>query len=195
MIAPGRSQRLVGSVRRFPITSATDLVVPAVLAGWVLLTASNQHPSRSFDRFRKYDKTGAAIPNWRFFAPEPAVHDFRILHRVLGTDGSESPWTMTNPISERTWGQAVWFPDRRQQKAISDACSELISGLRAASDRVTESVPYRLLRDHVNELVTAAPQHRSSPQGFQFIIVSDSGYDDAEEPQYLFASKFEECTP
>jgi hypothetical protein len=171
--------------------SVVEHVVAAAIAGWVVVTATSQHPSRTFDRLRPYDRTGAAIPNWRFFAPEPAVHDYRVLHRVLDADGQQSPWTETNVIEERHWSQAFWYPNRRQQKAVSDVCSEMASLLNQMGDSIVHSVGYRLLRDHVNRLVTSAPGR--PPQGFQFLIVSDAGYDESEEPRYVYASRFERC--
>ncbi len=173
--------------------SVGEQLVAVLIAGWVLVTATNQHPSRSFDRLRKYDRTGTLIPNWRFFAPEPAVHDYRVLHRVLEADGAQTPWTETNIIEERRWTQALWYPNRRQQKAVSDVCSEMTGLLQQAGDGIVHTVGYRVLRDHINRLVTT--QHAGAvPQGFQFLIVSDAGYDDSEEPRYVYASRFERCS-
>jgi len=100
--------------------------VGAGLATWWLVTGASHHPLRVFDRFRSFDPTGTLVPNWRFFAPEPAQHDFHILHRVLTAEGEQTPWLETSHIAPRAWVQMVWFPARRREKALVDICNELL---------------------------------------------------------------------
>lgn len=169
-------------------------IVEGGLAGalttWLVATALSQHPNRSFDRLRSLDRTGVAIPNWRFFAPEPASHDFRILHRYLRHDGSQTEWFESNVISPRMWRQSFFFPERRRDKAMFDVCNEVLGHLRTPGLDITITPGYRLLRDFV--AVRLAEQHTGpDPQGFQFLIVTDSGHDTDDEPTYLFASGFE----
>jgi hypothetical protein len=164
------------------------------LAGWVVATAVSQHPNRAFDRLRRFDRTGVAIPNWRFFAPEPATHDFRVLHRYLCADGTQTEWQESNVISQRAWRQSFWFPDRRRDKAMSDICNEIIGHLRTPGQDLTVTPAYRILRDFVAARL-AATHTGPDPQGFQFLVVSDCGYDDETEPDYLFASRFEKWQP
>lgn len=164
--------------------------VAAALTTWLVSTALSQHPNRSFDRLRKFDRTGVAIPNWRFFAPEPATHDFRVLHRYLRADGSQTDWFESNVISPRIWRQSFWFPDRRRDKAMFDVCNEIIGHLRIPGLDITGTPGYRILRDFVSTRLAAAHEG-PEPRGFQFLVVSDCGHDDEDEPSYLFASRFE----
>lgn len=168
-----------------------DVAVAGALTGWILATGLSQHPNRAFDRLRRYDRAGVLLPNWRFFAPEPAVHDFRILHRHLGADGSVSPWRETTTLHRRTARQMLWFPDRRRDKAISDICNEIVTQLGATEVDVTRLAAYRLLRDLVAAVLAAEPQPGGPPAGFQFLVARDAGYDESVEPEYLFASPYE----
>ncbi|GAB2470249.1 hypothetical protein [Jatrophihabitans fulvus] len=173
---------------------ARDLAVASSLTGWLVVTGLSQHPNRAFDRFRGMDRTGTVIPNWRFFAPEPAMHDFRVLHRHMGEDGDVSAWRETTALQRRRLGQTVWFPDRRRDKAISDICNEIISQLDVVDDRVVELPCYRLLRDLVAGVV--ADEGRTGTvggevAGFQFLVARSGGYDPDIEPEYLFASPYE----
>lgn len=167
---------------------AADLAICCGLTGWLVATGLSQHPNRAFDRFRKYDRTGAVIPNWRFFAPEPAIHDYRVLHRSLGTDGVQSPWTEATSLNPRRLSQIAYFPDRRRDKAVSDICNELLGYLNTHED-LRELPAYRLMRDFV--MTSLAAQTTGVLAGFQFLVVRAAGYDDADEPEYLFASAFE----
>lgn len=164
--------------------------VAAALTGWLVATALSQHPNRSFDRLRALDRTGVAIPNWRFFAPEPATHDFRVLHRYLDAAGVESEWFESTAISPRAWTQSFWFPARRRDKAMSDICNEIIGHLRVPGQDLTVTPAYRMLRDLVAARLREA-QQGPDPEGFQFLVVSDCGHDADDEPRYLFASRFE----
>jgi hypothetical protein len=175
---------------RIPSAAVRDVAVAGALTSWVLVTGLSQHPNRAFDRFRKFDRTATAIPNWRFFAPEPAVHDFRVLHRHLDRTGAVSPWRETTSLHRRTAGQMVWFPDRRRDKAISDICNEVITQLNSTDIDVTRLPAYRLLRDLVGTVLAAEAADTPSV-GFQFLVARNGGYDESIEPEYLFASPFE----
>jgi hypothetical protein len=160
------------------------------LGAWLVATLISQHPHRGFDRLREHDPVGLLLPNWRFFAPEPAQHDFHLLHRVLTADGEQSDWVETAELIPRAWIHAVWFPDRRQGKAISDITNELIRILGSASADVSKTVPFELLRDLVELKVREDYSGRPLPQGFQLLIARHTGHDPAHEPDYLMASQF-----
>ncbi|RNL83155.1 hypothetical protein [Halostreptopolyspora alba] len=159
---------------------------------WFLVTASAQHPNRAFDRLRGRDPTGLLIGNWRFFAPEPAQHDFHILYRVLRGDGSQTLWRAATWIQPRSWRQTFWFPEHRREKAVFDLVNELVMlGDELVGNDVTPLPAYRLLRDHVHRVAAAEYADDDPPaQGFQFLIARHSGHDDEEEPEYLLVSPF-----
>lgn len=165
----------------------------AGLAGWFTLTAASQHPNRTFDRFRRYDRSGLLIPNWRFFAPEPARHDFEILHRVLTAEGEETPWRETRQVPRRTWAQAIWFPTHRRDKSVFDTCHELLSYMHAGRD-LSSSPAYRLISDFVETRVRAEHAGRPQPQGFQFLVVRHTGHDETQDPDLLLVSHFVELS-
>lgn len=165
-----------------------DLALRGALVGWLAATALSQHPNRQFDRLRKYDRSGVALPNWRFFAPEPCTHDFRVLHRTLAKDGTQSHWQETYTVAPRRMSHMFWFPERRRDKGMNDICNELVRSLQDPELDLSSTPAYRVLRDYVQ--VTLAAE-TDSFRGFQFLVVADSGYDEDDETHYVFASKFE----
>ncbi|KXP07375.1 hypothetical protein HWD35_08645 [Tsukamurella tyrosinosolvens] len=160
------------------------------LAGALLVTAAAQHPNKMFDRVRRLDPIGILIPNWRFFAPEPARHDFHVVHRTVGTDGGVTEWRETVPSRRRTWRHALFFPERRRDKALSDVCTEV--GVAASRGDVETKAAYRMLREFVRASVVGAAGDDSGPdlEGFQFAVIRYSGYDDSEDPQHVLVSEF-----
>lgn len=92
--------------------------VDALLAGWFAITLVSQHPHRSFDWFRQFDRMGA-IPNWRFFAPFPIRYDFVVLFRVVSEGVRSRPG---HGSSEVTGGPGVRSYGRR-----NDATRRLFS--------------------------------------------------------------------
>ena len=75
-----------GTGRRTSGGVALSVAIELVLCGWWVVTLLSQHAQRTFDRLRPLDRIGLVIPNWRFFAPEPAVHDFHLLYRIRDLD-------------------------------------------------------------------------------------------------------------
>ena len=165
------------------------LLACAGLGAWLVATAAGQHPNRAFDRVRDCDPTGLLLPDWRFFAPEPAMHDFRVLHRLVAADGRLTLWRETTRIAPRAWQHALWFPDRRRDKAMFDVCRELTALATARAVDVRSTAPFQLLRDFV------AREGRQTAgdtpaQGFQFLVVRHTGHDERHEPDYLLASPY-----
>ena len=162
----------------------------ATFAGWLVVTVASNHPLPQFDRIRSYDPTGMLIPNWRFFAPEPARHDFQVLHRVLTADGQQTQWRLTSRIAPRSWRHVVWFPDRRRDKALFDIFLELLMVKEEGGHDVSRIAAYRLLRDFVEHAVRDEHDGGALPQGFQFVVAQDAGHDEEQEPAYLLVSEF-----
>jgi hypothetical protein len=162
----------------------------ATFAGWLLATVSTNHPLTEFDRLRRYDRTGLLIPNWRFFAPEPARHDFHVLHRVLTADGEQTRWRLTSSIAPRAWSHVMWHAGRRREKALFDIFSELVMARDSGRRDVSRTAAYRLLRDFVEYSVRQEYAGEAMPQGFQFVVAQDTGHDEEPEPTYLLVSEF-----
>jgi hypothetical protein len=172
-----------------------EQVACAGFGAWFLATVASQHPHRVFDRMRDFDPTGVLVPNWRFFAPEPAQHDFHVLHRVLLADGEQTPWTETTKIAPRTWLHAVWFPDRRREKAMFDVCNELVMLMSSPGVELTATAPFELIRDLVELTVRDAYAGGPPPEGFQFVVARHTGHDLTHDPEYLLASPFVPLEP
>lgn len=168
---------------------AAARAVELLFGSWLVVTVLSQHPHRTFDRLRTYDKIGLLIPNWRFFAPEPAQHDYHLLYRTLSTTGQESPWKSASQINARTWGQVVWFPGRRQEKAVFDICNEIVGLVGKKDVKIVDTAGYGLLRDFVIRQIRENDDERNQAlEGFQFLVVQYSGHDDSEDPKYAFIS-------
>ncbi|WP_189218860.1 MULTISPECIES: hypothetical protein [Streptomyces] len=177
---------------RSKMPSSSSLAAPSVevaLAVWLVATALSQHPNRSFDGLRRYDPLGVMIPNWRFFAPTPAQHDYHLLYRTLSHDGEQSQWEAASTITPRSWAQSIWSPGRRQEKAVFDLCSELVS-IDGHGKNIVETTAYKLFKGFVAHKLANAEGGNRDIRGFQFLIVRYSGHDDSEEPLYSFVSPF-----
>ncbi|WGD37474.1 hypothetical protein [Lysinibacter sp. HNR] len=154
----------------------------AIAAATVLgITFFSQHPNRSFDRFRAADKLGFWLPNWRFFAPEPAQNDYHLLHRTLDREEKESPWQDTYSVTPRKVRHIAWFPDRRTDKGLFDVISEIIPTLQKSQDFITTRPAYRILENFIRHRLNATTG--AALVGFQFMIVSSTGY------EYLLAAE------
>lgn len=173
-------------------TTAAAIAAEVAIAGWVVVTATNNLPGRAFDWARKYDPAVMFLPNWRFFAPNPAVHDYRLAHRILWDDDSSSEWLDTKDIPYRAWYNSVWFPSRRRDKAITDMSNSLIERMDDPVKAVERSIAYQALSNLVRGVVRSGLEAGGpQPQGYQFAVGRDSGYDDSEAPTVFFTSRFE----
>lgn len=172
-----------------PAPRFIEYAVCTALAGWLVGTLLGQHPNNSFRRVNRVDPTGILLPNWRFFAPNPSTTDYHLLHRVLEADGTHSEWSETLELSAaRGWQHVLWYPDRRRGKAVFDICSVLVRHINDAD--VTRSSSYHKLRDFVSS--AAAARHEGPPPlGFQFMLVTHTGFDEEPDPVRIFASALE----
>lgn len=162
-------------------------------ASWLIATALSQHPLRPFDRVRNVDRTGTIIPNWRFFAPSPAIHDNRLAHRILWEDGEVSDWIETHKIVDRRVRDMIWYPERRRDKAVTDLCGSMIGALQQRRTGGVEGTPaYQTAREVVRGQIKAeAARCRRTVEGFQFVVCRDPGYDEDDGLVLIFASRFE----
>lgn len=161
------------------------LVVTGGLAAWLAATVAGQHPSRVFHGLRRHDPLGLALPTWRFFAPEPGRHDFAVAYRVVGSDGSEGPWQDATTILDRAPVQAVWFPERRREKALLDACAALQAGRGMRGSDIGTAPAYRILQGCA---VRAARAAHPSATSIRFGVLRTAGRDAGEAPVWLLVS-------
>jgi hypothetical protein len=164
---------------------AATWTAAAGFAGLLWATVASNGPHQGFDRLRNLDARNNVLPNWRFFAPNPAVHDTHVLYRTLGRDDAVSPWRVALEPSPRVWWNMVLHPGRRNEKAIFDVVDSIIHAILTAPLEVVEKrTPFQLLRGFVARKVRA-----EDPKGFQIAIVRHTGYDDEGETEYLMVSK------
>ncbi|WP_151770070.1 hypothetical protein [Streptomyces abyssomicinicus] len=160
-----------------------------LLAGLVLLgTVCSQHPSPAFSRVLRLDVLNVVFPNWRFFAPNPAQHDLQFYCRTLDEAGRTSEWFPVEVIQGRTPRQILWFPERRAEKAVFDLATEVLRHLDKGLSRAGTLPGYRMLRAYFEAGI--ARSGAAAVKGFQFTLVRNAGYDDAEEPEILFVSPY-----
>lgn len=171
-----------------------DLLTPVVAgaaAGLFWATVASSHTNPTFDRVRDLDKSSVLLPNWRFFAPMPAVHDHHILFRTSSPGGSTA-WEEVWPITPRHWLHTLWFPGRRREKGLFDLFFQIARLVTHVEMRqLPRTAPYRMLCGVVAERVRAGHAGRELPERFQFALVKYSGVDDSEEPEYVMVSPWE----
>jgi hypothetical protein len=183
-------------VRR-PARGPLAYAAAAGFAAWFWATVGAVHPSEAFSRIRRNDPTGVLIPNWRFFAPNPANVDYALIHRVEHSDGTVTPWSYTVQPYRRHWVQTFWFPTRRRSKTLFDLTSELLVVAHRLAmrgeldgDTLMRYPAVAAMREYVESVVrgTDGPP----PSGFQFALVEHSGYDESEDeaPRFLFLSVY-----
>ncbi|BBC29811.1 uncharacterized protein SGFS_011050 [Streptomyces graminofaciens] len=171
-------------------------------AAALLLTLAAQHPNHEFNRVRTRD-IFSMLPNWRFFAPNPAMYDYHFLYRTVHADGSASTWHDISGIEDRKPMHLIWFPTRRADKSVFDACQEMLQRLDHGFPAVVRTPGYRLVVERVRARITAgdetvgeaAPGGTAEARGFQFALASGTGYDLRHKPQLLFVSPFVPLAP
>lgn len=172
------------------MTRKSQLVTWAIESGfaaWFVVTALSQHPQRTFDTLRKFDPIGLTIPNWRFFAPEPAVHDFHLLFRTSNHSEVVSQWREAFTVTPRRLQHAVWFPERRREKAVFDLSIDLL-GLVGANSEARRKAPSHQLAENAIRRKIESSGNASNVKSFQFMIVLFTGYDESGSPDYRFVS-------
>ncbi|MCH0566465.1 MULTISPECIES: hypothetical protein [unclassified Streptomyces] len=161
--------------------------------GMLVGTVATQHPNQLFNRVQQLDSMAVLFPNWRFFAPTPARHDYQFLYRTLSVDRETSPWRTVEVIVGRRVWQIVWFPGRRAEKAIFDACQEVILILDDGFSVAEHHPAYRMLREFIRNRINQSGA--AGIKGFQFALARAAGYDTSEEPEIVFVSPYVPLRP
>ncbi|GAA1176027.1 hypothetical protein [Nesterenkonia xinjiangensis] len=163
----------------------------ARIAGSALLvaTVATQHPNPVFNRLQLRDHF-SVLPNWKFFAPNPATHDYHYLFRTLDVDGETSRWQSIELIADRRMHQAFWFATRRGEKAVFDVCSEILQRMDKGFEVIKVTASYRLLVNFIRREIAERSDDLGRIKGFQISMVRASGHDPDEEPEILFVSPY-----
>lgn len=164
--------------------------VYTVLGGWLGLSVAGQKLFRAPERRTWWDRLYLLIPDWRFFAPHPGIHDYHLLYRDELDDGSLTPWKEITSVEERRLTHAFWHPHRRVEKCVFDIAKELTRFIAENQDdparpveSVQVSVPYLTLLAHVTE-----QPHARATTCTQFLVSTSAGYDEDDAPRAIFLS-------
>jgi hypothetical protein len=159
-----------------------------VLGTWFLASTVKQEPTRKLKALDSLDSRGIVLPEWRFFAPNPGVHDTHLLTRDQLTDGTLTPWTECFPAMPRKVRQIFWHPDRRAEKVVMDAMGEIIRVLDmdvlVKKEDLQVTITYLVLLNYV----THGRPHPDDAVRTQFLIARSTGYEENEDPLLLFLS-------
>ncbi|MGP4968889.1 hypothetical protein [Glutamicibacter ardleyensis] len=159
--------------------------INALFVAWFVVTVLAQHPDRVYDKVRSLDVSigNAAIPNWRFFAPKPAVEDVHFLYRFLSDDQEKkTSWRALHTISDRKIRQMFWFPERRHEKALFDIANTLMTTSPTGPEPLVKA---RL--SAISLINDAVRRHDSPPDSFPFhqvLMVRFAGHQSDSRPQY-----------
>lgn len=158
-------------------------LVAAGLATWFVATALSQHPDDSYARIRRWvDFTGGfAIPNWKFFAPNPGVNDYILMYRT-GNPNTEdwSDWDRIIPAVKPSLRETLFSPNSRLDKGILDIVHSLqvVAGDALYKDQFVAGK--KLLRDVVKRYLRC----RSNDTHFQTMLIRGFGYQLDAPPIY-----------
>jgi hypothetical protein len=165
----------------------TDLLLAAFLSAWLVLTIVWNVPplDRAVSPKLPAGRWLQLVPLWSFFAPRPVSRDFALLYRDRYETGELSPYFEV--MREGTpWKirKALWHPESRSRKALSDAATYLLRLAQESGNRdaLVLSVPYLLLLNRVSAITKPLGARER-----QFILVRYSLLDD---PVLCFASAF-----
>jgi hypothetical protein len=110
-----------------------EVAIAIVFGVWFLLTVVRQlRPRDSWVRM----PVNEVIPDWRFFAPEPAVEDNQVIYRFKSPRGEISA-VETVALPRAGALRCVWNPGDRRHKALWD----LTDGVQAMAKRLNGGEP------------------------------------------------------
>ena len=153
-----------------------------LFCGWLAISIFVYVPSLT-KRIRRWDSFGL-VPQWNFFAPNPARHDFHLLFRDQLQDGTMTEWTEVASIAQRpNWG-IVWNPRKRRNKALFDAVTDLAMHVKDSLPAIELSIPYLTLLNYVSGLPRFAGARFT-----QFLIMRSGSSDQGQKPELFYLSK------
>ncbi|HET7038143.1 MAG TPA: hypothetical protein VFI42_20890 [Thermomicrobiaceae bacterium] len=155
----------------------------ALLLLWLLLSAVCQLKLPLVSVIRRRD-VFSLIPNWSFFAPRPGTNDYHLLFRDCDEVGEFRLWQEIPLADSRTLWGAIWNPQKRNKKALSDTVRSLLQISTSPSPgSVYLTIPYLATLNYISSL----PRARSSV-ATQFMILQSDGFISAQDPQLVFIS-------
>jgi hypothetical protein len=154
-----------------------------ILTAWLIISLLSQLQVKLVAPLKAHD-VFSLIPNWSFFAPRPGTSDYHLVYRDLGADGEWGKWREIPLAERRTLMGAIWNPQKRRTKTLSDVVRGLI---RLAHDRVLNDFSLTLPYLSILNYISAFPRSSACLQT-QFMILQSEGFLDERDPAFLFLS-------
>jgi hypothetical protein len=123
------------------------------------------------------------VPEWKFFAPNPAQGDYLLLYRDELADGTVTPWTEVRLAQARRWWNVIWNPGKRANKALFDAVVEASQEAVLRPEILVTSIPYLTLLNYISSLGRIC-----RPAFTQFMILHSFSDCMEREPRLVFSS-------
>lgn len=167
------------------MSAVFGLIVIGGWALWFIVSVLVQFvPSGLDEKLRKYDYF-SLLPRWTFFAPNPGVTDFHLLYRDRLENGVFGHWKEIPLTEKRSIRKALWNPEKRNSKLLTDSVRGLIriSGLYSSRGYKT-TLPYLVILNFVSSL----PRWNLT-NGTQFLIMESFGFYSGKTPRVVFRSE------
>jgi hypothetical protein len=142
------------------------------------------HVTKDHDAF-------SLLPRWSFFAPHPGTFDYHLWYRDLLSNNTFAAWREVLPAGKRTIGSALWNPEKRCYKALSDTVDSLVQ-LRKSDPKpsLTLTMPYLTILNYV-----ASRHHDPQATATQFMILRTEGFLADSKPRLVFRSGWHIVAP
>jgi hypothetical protein len=161
-----------------------------ILVGWFLISVLSQLNVKAVAPLKARD-IFSLIPNWSFFAPRPGTSDYHLLFRDSDHAEAWSRWREIPLANRRTLWGAIWNPEKRKTKALSDVVRGLV---RLAQDKALKdfslTLPYLAILNYVSSIRRSTPCVQT-----QFMILKSEGFFADQDPQFLFMSNAHNVAP
>lgn len=170
-----------------PWQQGMSRAVAAAVCLWMAVTVLYQlHIGRQ--RVVQTDPTGLLVPNWSFFAPKPPSFELNLLYRSRSA-GEAGSWKRIPTGEGRRWSHLLWAPWRRQEKALFDACTELLRIHHHVGDEAVRlSASYLSLLSLVSAAAECGPEPTQGQEQLQFMLVQDAPHEPSVTPSPVFLS-------
>ena len=103
-------------------------------------------------------------------------------------DGNTTNWTEATVATQRRWWNAVWNPEKRGSKALTDCVVILAKHVVAQDPAIQASIPYLNLLNHISSF-----PRLGEIQYTQFALVQTHCRGSAAEPDVMFLSSLHAC--
>lgn len=123
------------------------------------------------------------LPQYHFFCPVPARHDYHLLVRTIDARGVTSAWRQAMGPPPRRWHNIGWNPDRRAYKSLCDLM-QVVDGEGSDPRAMQVSVAYLAILNHVSALARDTPDAAL----VQFLLAVSHGPLSDTPPQAVFMS-------